>query len=93
MSLQDRTECISLIKESIEAGATQEASCGILELSVRTLQRWQANPDSGDLRRGPKTPSAKNLREEEKLAMLALANSEDYRNLSPHKIVVKLYDV
>jgi putative transposase len=92
VSLDNRKKCIELVQESISAGATQEASCQILELSARTLQRWQVDPEKEDMRQGPHTPSPKSLTEKEKHAMLVLANSEDYRNLNPHKIVVKLAD-
>lgn len=92
MSIEDRKQCLDLVKEAVTGGASQAKACQILELSQRTLQRWQLSPSQGDQRRGPLTPSAKNLTLEEKNEMIHISNSLEYRELNPHKIVVKLAD-
>lgn len=61
-------------------------------LSQRTLQRWQQQAGGEDGRRGPKTPVAHRLRQEEKERALALANRPEYRNLSPETVVAKAAD-
>jgi len=92
VSLENRNLCLSLVQEAENSGASQSSSCQVLELSVRTLQRWKKKPDEGDLRRGPIHGSSRNLSAEEKERMLGVANSNKYCNLNPHQIVVNLAD-
>ncbi len=91
MSLADRTESILLINEAHNSGARREKCCELLELSIRTLERWEQNPEIEDGRKGPHhSPHA--LSSEEKDLIIAVANSEKYRDLSPAKIVPTLAD-
>ena len=92
MSLADRKECLRLIKEAEDGGARRSAACEILEIDIRTVQRWEINPEIGDQRAGPKTPPAHSLMEEEKKEILLVANSEGYRDLSPWQIVALMAD-
>jgi len=92
VSLENRKQCLELVREATELGASLKASCEVLQLSPRTLQRWKLFPDQGDQRQGPQTPSPKSLSLKEKEQMLTLANSENFRDLNPHQIVVKLAD-
>ena len=59
----------------------------ILEISVRTLQRWEEEPDKGDQRAGPKSKPANSLSEAEKMLVVAVASSPWFRDLSPSQIV------
>jgi transposase InsO family protein len=63
----------------------------VLGVSLRTLQRWKRGKTE-DLRRGPKTPPAHRLSEDEKDEIVQLANQVEYRNLSPEQVVAKLAD-
>ncbi len=91
MSLLDRNESIQLIAEASTSGARRFKCCELLELSLRTLERWELTPDIEDGRKGPKhSPHA--LSDEEKGLIVSLANSEKYRDLSPAKIVPTLAD-
>lgn len=83
---------MELVQEAVNAGASRAASCEILELSVRTLERWRVNPDAPDGRAGPLTPALHILTIEEKKIMIEVSNSVFYRDLSPWKIVAKLAD-
>ena len=86
-----RQTIISLVKEAVTAGARQREACRIMNVSQRTLQRWQSERAlKDDARRGPKTPVAHQLTQTEKEKIVALANSEPYRNLSPEAVVAKL---
>ena len=38
---QDRQMAIDLIEEAVVAGARRHKACAVLEIAVRTLQRWQ----------------------------------------------------
>lgn len=91
MSLADRTESILLIDEACMSGARREKCCELLDLSIRTLERWERTPELEDGRKGPNhSPHA--LTAEEKDLIVAVANSEEYRDLSPAKIVPTLAD-
>ena len=92
MSLSDRKHLSGLIEEAVSAGARRNECCKALDFSVRTLQRWENDSDQGDRRRGPTNGSASQLTEEERLSILNVSNSLEYRNLPPSQIVPKLAD-
>jgi putative transposase len=64
----------------------------VLEFSVRTLQRWEKDRDLGDQRRGPSAATQNQLSEAERIRVIEVANSVEFRNLSPSQIVPKLAD-
>ena len=41
VSLEDRQSCIEMVREAKAHGARRQASCAVLEVSVRTLERWE----------------------------------------------------
>lgn len=92
VELEDRKQCLNLVQEAVDAGATRTASCQILELSVRTLERWNKKPEQGDQRTGPVTQAPHSLTEEEKKMVIEICNSVPYQDLCPWKIVAKLAD-
>ena len=83
---------MELVQEAVNAGATRAASCQILELSVRTLERWEKDPEQGDGRAGPLTPAPHSLTDEERKMIIEVSNSPLYQDLCPWKIVAKLAD-
>jgi putative transposase len=91
VALVDRKHLSVLIGDAVFAGARRSECCKVLEFSVRTLQRWEKEPERGDKRKGPIT-SAKQLTEAERQDVVALANSVEYRDLPPSQIVPKLAD-
>ena len=64
----------------------------MLGISVRTLQRWEREPERGDQRQGPSSASANSLSEAEKMLVVAVATSPEFRDLSPAQIVPILAD-
>lgn len=92
MSLADRQSSIDLVKQAGASGAGRAASCAVLDISLRTLERWEKCPDQGDQRRGPDTVCGHALSEKEKQAIMAVSNSSAYRDLSPWQIVARLAD-
>ncbi len=92
MSLEDRRSCIELVKQAKAGGAGRAASCQVLDVSLRTVERWEKDPNQGDQRRGPDTVCGHALSEVEKQAIVAVCNSGDYRDLSPWQIVAQLAD-
>jgi len=83
---------MELVAEAVENGARRSKACEMLGISVRTLQRWAREPESGDRRRGPKRTPANSLSEAEKDLVVEVANSPQFRDLSPAQIVPILAD-
>ena len=84
-------QAVSLINEAVGSGARLFKACEVLDISVRTYRRWRDNP-AGDKRRGPLTVPANKFSEEEKKAVIKIANSKEYRDLPPSQIVPRLAD-
>jgi len=87
-----REQVLSLIVEARAAGARLAPACDVLELSLRTVQRWLRTPEEGDQRRGPNSPPPNKLTPEEAAEVIAIATSREFRDLSPNQIVPKLAD-
>lgn len=78
------------MNEAVEAGARKAKACEFLGVSLRTVERWEHQPE--DQRRGPLTRPANALSEKEREKIIAIANSEAYASLSPSQIVPRLAD-
>jgi transposase InsO family protein len=62
-------------------------------ISVRTAQRWQKQGEGGqDGRMGPRRVPGNKLSEREQQEVLKIANSTEYKELSPKQIVPRLAD-
>jgi transposase InsO family protein len=92
VSLEDRQSCIELVKQAKASGAGRAASCEVLDVSLRTLERWEKDPDQGDQRRGPDTECSHALSDNEKQAIVTVCNSSAHRDQSPWQIVARLAD-
>lgn len=81
--------------EARTAGARLGPCCEVIELDIRTAQRWlKHGPDGGeDRRRGPKTPPANKLSQHEREQIVELVTSEQFRDLPPSQIVPRLADM
>ncbi len=95
---QDRQRAIDLIDEAVGAGARRLEACGVLEIDVRTLQRWkkvlaEEKPlvDRRKLAAAHRTPANK-LSDEERQKILAICNKPELQSLSPSQIVPRLAD-
>ena len=80
------------IDEAQAAGARLAPACREVGLDPRTIQRWRARPDGDDRRHGPKTTPPNKLTAKERAEVLAVANSEEFRDKSPKQIVPILAD-
>lgn len=89
---QDKASAISLIKEACGAGARLKPACDILEIDIRTWQRWKKDCSLKDKRRGPITTPRNKLTDAERAHVLAVVNSPEYRNQPPSQIVPNLAD-
>ena len=90
--MEDRGRCIELVEQARASGAGRVGSCEVLEVSLRTVERWEKDPDPGDQRRGPKSVCGHALSEQEKQAIVEVSNSQAYRDLSPWQMVARLAD-
>src|SRR5258706_10018786 len=68
VSVADRRSCIELVREAKASGARRQASCEVLEVSLRTVERWEKVPDQGDQRGGPLRALGHGVNEERKKA-------------------------
>lgn len=82
---------LDIISEAIQSGARLAKACATLGLSCRTVQRWQKDK-SEDARCGPKTSPPNKLSDAEVKEVLTIANSPEFRDLSPKQIVPALAD-
>ena len=81
-------------REAFEAGARKHPAAEVLGLSLRTLQRWLAEPElSADGRPDAVRPTpAHALSPEERQAVLDVCNSQEFASLPPSQIVPRLAD-
>jgi transposase InsO family protein len=89
--VEEREMAIELIKEAVEAGARRSKACEILEISLRTLQRWEGRGGC-DQRKGPVNGPENALSEAERALIVAVATSKTFRDLPPSQIVPILAD-
>jgi putative transposase len=90
---EERKQAVVLLNGSITAGARQAQACGVLGVSERTVQRWQAGEAVHCDRRPLRDyqPPHK-LTEIERAKVLAAANSGEFGHLPPSQIVPRLAD-
>jgi transposase InsO family protein len=81
-----------MVQQAKASGARRQASCEVLEVSLRTVERWEKAPEQGDQRRGPVSGCAHAFSEEEKQAIVKVSSGPEYRDLSPWQIVARLAD-
>ena len=80
------------------AGARRHKVCAVLEIAVRTLQRWQKTLQEentlADHRQAAAVgrTSANKLSEAERQAILGICHSPEFRSLPPSQIVPRLAD-
>jgi len=83
---------LTAIDTGLSQGARLESLCAQLGISPRTVQRWRTPGAEEDRRAGPRTAPSNSLSAAERQRVLELANSEEYRNLSPKQMVPLLAD-
>ena len=93
-SLPDRQEAVALIAQAQRDGARLDQACDVLNVSVRTYQRWTyeggVTEDQRPMADRP-TPSKK-YSPDERQAMAALCNDPEYRSRPPAFIVADQLD-
>lgn len=98
ISPEDRQTAITLVEEAVKAGARQERACEVLELTQRTLRRWnkqltekQELKDRRKAAASVRTPANK-LTEQENAKIINICNQPEYQSLPPSQIVPRLTD-
>lgn len=89
---QDKARAIQLIQDACNAGARLKRACELLELDIRTLQRWKKESSLQDKRCGPITAPANKLTDIERARIMEVVNSLEYCNQPPSQIVPNLAD-
>lgn len=93
VSSETRSEAILLVKEAQSKGARKHKACEQLNISLRTLGRWEKPDGTIDKRHcATRTSQANQLTEEERQMILSIANNKKYSDLPPSKIVPLLAD-
>lgn len=89
----DRATAVELITEANNAGARKQEACKLLNITLRTLQRWEKEQGLTDKRqRLSRSEPVNKLTQKEREMILAIANDKIYYNLPPSKIVPMLAD-
>lgn len=87
-----RQETLMLIEEACKAGARKNKACELLSVSIRTLERWSVEDGLEDKRKTAARTPANKLTPMERQKIIAVANSPEYCDLPPCKIVPMLAD-
>lgn len=88
ITLAERQQIVAWIDEAHAAGARRAKACALLGIALRTLQRWRQSGDvSEDGRRARDVTPANKLSEQERQAVLTVANSAEFAALAPSQIV------
>lgn len=93
-SLPDRQHAVALIGEAHSDGARLVNACALLNLSVRTYQRWTLDKAvTADQRPVVAKPTPSNkLSPEQRQAVVSLCNQPEYRSCPPAFIVADQLD-
>lgn len=91
-TLTERTQIMTLMVDCMAQGARQERACAAINLSERTLQRWQNDASRADLRTTRLQMPKNALSKEERQHLLSVANSDAFADLPPSQIVPRLAD-
>lgn len=89
--IESRCKAVELIKEAQNAGARLGKACSILEINIRTYQRWKNDP-IGDKRKGAAKQIPRKLTDQEKKEIIDMATKERFVDCNPHEIVAILLE-
>ena len=87
--LEYRMQTIEVINEAIENGAGKGKACAVLDISLRTFQRWEKDC-SADKRKGAEKNIPRKLSAEEEQIAMDVACSKPFKDLTPYAIVAIL---
>jgi transposase InsO family protein len=82
----NKKSTIPLISEAVASGARKSEACRTLDISPRTLARWE-NGSIGDTRKGAVKRVFRKLTQQEYQEILDVACESRFKDLTPHEIV------
>lgn len=82
-------QTIDLINEATENGACKDKACALLDISLRSLQRWEKDRSS-DKRKGAMKRVPRKLPEVEQQKVINIACDKQFKDLTPYEIVAIL---
>jgi len=89
--LSERTQIIGWVETAIRQGARQNKAATVIGLPARTLQRWkQSGEIKEDGRRTRALRPSNKLTDAERARVLSIANSGEFKHMTPHQIVPRL---
>lgn len=83
---------LALLAEAEAGGAGLQRACGVVGVSLRTIQRWRTRPDGDDRRCGPRRELPNALSAAERERAVAVMREPRYAGLSPKQLVPRLAD-
>jgi len=83
---EHRLRAVELIREAVTSGARKHRCCEVLEISLRTLQRWECG-DITDRRKGSLKTVPRKLSEDERKQVISTACSIEFQDCNPYEIV------
>jgi transposase InsO family protein len=83
---EDKQTAVNLIHEAVESGARKWRACEVLEISLRTCQRWERD-GIDDSRKGSAKKVLRKLSPVERQAIIDVSGEKRFRDLNPHHIV------
>lgn len=92
LSCEQRTQALGLIAEAYAGGARKSKACELLSIAIRTVERWEKEDGLIDKRASAQRFPSNKLSQEERNNVLQIANSKEYQNTPPCKIVPQLAD-
>lgn len=88
IALAERQQIVSWIEAASLAGARRAKACALLGITLRSLQRWQESGEiAEDGRRARDCVPPNKLSDQERQAVLTVANSAEFAALAPSQIV------
>lgn len=88
---KDREHTVRLIRDASKEGAGKSEACKLLGISVRTFERW-ASGSLQDLRKGASKSIPRKLTEEERLEIVQVSCSSEYKDDTPYTIFTNLLE-
>ena len=88
----ERRQIIASVKEALVSGSRLGPACEMMGIGAKTYQRWNKPDNVCDGRPGARREPPNKLSEEERRKLLDAANSPEYEDLPPSKIVPLLAD-
>lgn len=84
-----RMHVVELVREAVASGARKQKCCEVLEISLRSLQRWERGHIT-DRRKGSLKTVTRKLSDDERELVVSTACSAKFQDCNPYEIVAIL---